>query len=210
MPREGLSHQGRPREVLEELLAAPEFAAGHYFGVCGHLGHLSEVASILRALENETRWVRLCQGLHENPSVRWDAVPATLAEVSGRAKGRSLLPVSSIEPACWSPQSTTSRPSSRRPPNTFPTPSTAKLFPRSAKVSPRPAKANANHHSESRSFIVANSVEPLPSAGEEVSDKDCDEIQHRKRQFNRGWIYHRPATLVNPCRYLVVTKPGLA
>ena len=45
-----LAHQGRPLEVLEELLAIPEFADAEYFGVSGHLGHISEFAAIQRAL----------------------------------------------------------------------------------------------------------------------------------------------------------------
>jgi activator of 2-hydroxyglutaryl-CoA dehydratase len=44
------AHLGRPVEVLGELLAAAEFAGADYFGVSGHLGHLSEVAAIQRAL----------------------------------------------------------------------------------------------------------------------------------------------------------------
>ena len=44
-----VSHQGRPLEVLKELLAAV-FADGEFFGVSGHLGHISEVAAIQRAL----------------------------------------------------------------------------------------------------------------------------------------------------------------
>jgi predicted CoA-substrate-specific enzyme activase len=43
-------HQGRPVEVLKQLLAGPEFAGAEYFGVSGHLGHISEVAAIQRAL----------------------------------------------------------------------------------------------------------------------------------------------------------------
>jgi len=34
------AHQGRPLEVLQELLARPEFAYGEYFGVCGQRGHI--------------------------------------------------------------------------------------------------------------------------------------------------------------------------
>jgi predicted CoA-substrate-specific enzyme activase len=45
-----LAHQGRPLEVVEELLAAPEFADAEYFGVSGHLGEISEFAAIQRAL----------------------------------------------------------------------------------------------------------------------------------------------------------------
>src|SRR5690348_12941801 len=44
------AHLGRPVQVLKEILAAPEFAAGAYFTVSGHLGHVSEVAAIRRAL----------------------------------------------------------------------------------------------------------------------------------------------------------------
>ncbi len=44
-------HQGRPLEVLTELLAAPELANAGFFGVSGHLGHLSEAAAIQRALK---------------------------------------------------------------------------------------------------------------------------------------------------------------
>ena len=32
-----MAHQGRPLEVLEQLLAMPEFADAEYFGVSGHL-----------------------------------------------------------------------------------------------------------------------------------------------------------------------------
>ncbi len=45
-----MAHQGRPLEVLEQLLARPEFAGAEYFGVSGHLGHISEFAAIQRAL----------------------------------------------------------------------------------------------------------------------------------------------------------------
>src|SRR5271165_2100183 len=43
-----VSHQGRPVEVLKELLL--QFGDGDYFGVSGRLGHISEVAAIQRAL----------------------------------------------------------------------------------------------------------------------------------------------------------------
>ena len=46
-----MAHQGRPLEVLEELLATPEFADAEYFGVSGHLGHISEFAAIQRVLQ---------------------------------------------------------------------------------------------------------------------------------------------------------------
>ena len=45
-----LAHQGRPLEILKEVLARPEFADAEYFGVSGQLGHISEVAAIQRAL----------------------------------------------------------------------------------------------------------------------------------------------------------------
>ncbi|MCE9563725.1 MAG: acyl-CoA dehydratase activase [Planctomycetes bacterium] len=45
-----VSHQGRPLEVLKEVLAA-EFTDGEYFAVSGQLGHLSEVVAIQRALQ---------------------------------------------------------------------------------------------------------------------------------------------------------------
>jgi len=45
-----LAHQGRPLEVLNEVLARPEFADAEYFGVSGQLGHVPEVAAIQRAL----------------------------------------------------------------------------------------------------------------------------------------------------------------
>jgi activator of 2-hydroxyglutaryl-CoA dehydratase len=45
-----VAHQGRPLQVLDELLATPEFADGEYFGVSGQLGHIPEVAAIQRAL----------------------------------------------------------------------------------------------------------------------------------------------------------------
>jgi hypothetical protein len=43
-------HLGRPLEVLKTILAGADFRAAHFFGVSGHLGHLSEVAAIQRAL----------------------------------------------------------------------------------------------------------------------------------------------------------------
>lgn len=43
-------HRGRPLEVLDELLALPEFAAAKSFGVSGRLGHIAESAAIQRAL----------------------------------------------------------------------------------------------------------------------------------------------------------------
>ncbi len=46
-----LPHQGRPLEVLKEILVGAEFANAEFFGVSGHLGHLSEVAAIQRALK---------------------------------------------------------------------------------------------------------------------------------------------------------------
>lgn len=45
------SHQGRPLEILEHMLATPEFADAEYFGVSGNLGHISEVAAIQRGLQ---------------------------------------------------------------------------------------------------------------------------------------------------------------
>ncbi|MFY9908419.1 MAG: acyl-CoA dehydratase activase, partial [Candidatus Sulfotelmatobacter sp.] len=45
-----MAHQGRPLEVLADLLATPEFADAEYFGVSGHLGHISEFSAIQRAL----------------------------------------------------------------------------------------------------------------------------------------------------------------
>src|SRR5512147_2164903 len=45
-----LAHQGRPLEILDEVLASPEFADAEYFGVSGQLGHVSEVAAVQRAL----------------------------------------------------------------------------------------------------------------------------------------------------------------
>jgi activator of 2-hydroxyglutaryl-CoA dehydratase len=44
-------HQGRPMEVLDRMLAAPEFADAEYFGVSGNIGHISEVAAIQRGLQ---------------------------------------------------------------------------------------------------------------------------------------------------------------
>jgi predicted CoA-substrate-specific enzyme activase len=45
-----MPHLGRPLEVLKEFLAGDKFAPAEFFGVSGHLGHLSEVAAIQRAL----------------------------------------------------------------------------------------------------------------------------------------------------------------
>ena len=45
-----VSHQGRPLAVLEKLLTEKEFANTDYFGMSGHLGHISEAAAIQRAL----------------------------------------------------------------------------------------------------------------------------------------------------------------
>jgi predicted CoA-substrate-specific enzyme activase len=43
-------HLGRPLEVLKTILAGAGFQTAGFFGVSGHLGHLSEVAAIQRAL----------------------------------------------------------------------------------------------------------------------------------------------------------------
>src|SRR5690349_349364 len=48
------AHQGRPFDVLKDLLATPEFADAEYFGVSGSLGHISEAAAIQRALQETT------------------------------------------------------------------------------------------------------------------------------------------------------------
>lgn len=45
-----MPHLGRPLAVLEGLLAEKDFAGADYFGVSGHLGHISEAAAIQRAL----------------------------------------------------------------------------------------------------------------------------------------------------------------
>ena len=45
-----MAHQGRPIEILEQLLATSEFADREFFGVSGQLGHISELAAIQRAL----------------------------------------------------------------------------------------------------------------------------------------------------------------
>ncbi len=45
-----VAHQGRPLEILNEILTRPEFADAEYFGVSGQLGHVSEVAAVQRAL----------------------------------------------------------------------------------------------------------------------------------------------------------------
>jgi len=45
-----VAHQGRPLEVLHEILGRPECADAEYFGVSGQLGHVPEVAAIQRAL----------------------------------------------------------------------------------------------------------------------------------------------------------------
>ena len=44
------THQGRPLEVLEEMLAGKEFSGADWFGVSGRRGHISEVSAIERAL----------------------------------------------------------------------------------------------------------------------------------------------------------------
>ena len=45
-----LPHRGRPVDVVKDALSRPEFAGADYFGVSGHLGHITEVAAIQRAL----------------------------------------------------------------------------------------------------------------------------------------------------------------
>lgn len=45
-----VAHQGRPLRILAEVLAGADFAGAGYFGVSGHLGHISEVAAIQRAV----------------------------------------------------------------------------------------------------------------------------------------------------------------
>lgn len=44
------AHQGRPLEVLDEMLAMEEFSGADWFGVSGRRGHISDVAAIERAL----------------------------------------------------------------------------------------------------------------------------------------------------------------
>ncbi len=44
------THQGRPLETLEEMLAEKELSGAEYFGVSGRRGHITEVAAIERAL----------------------------------------------------------------------------------------------------------------------------------------------------------------
>jgi predicted CoA-substrate-specific enzyme activase len=44
------AHQGRPLEALERILACGTFSDAEYFGVCGALGHITEVAAIQRAV----------------------------------------------------------------------------------------------------------------------------------------------------------------
>jgi predicted CoA-substrate-specific enzyme activase len=44
------AHQGRPIEVLDQLLDGPGFVEAEAFGVSGHLGHIPEVAAIQRGL----------------------------------------------------------------------------------------------------------------------------------------------------------------
>jgi hypothetical protein len=39
-----VAHQGRPLQVLREMLAGPELADAESFGVSGQLGHITEVA----------------------------------------------------------------------------------------------------------------------------------------------------------------------
>ena len=48
------AHEGRALEVLKEILADVDFAGAEFFGVSGHLGHISEVAAIQRALREVT------------------------------------------------------------------------------------------------------------------------------------------------------------
>lgn len=43
-------HLGRPLAVLDKLLNEKDYAGADYFGVSGHLGHISEAAAIQRAL----------------------------------------------------------------------------------------------------------------------------------------------------------------
>ena len=45
-----VSHQGRPVQALHEVLRG--FGTGEFYGVCGCLGHLSEVAATQAALEH--------------------------------------------------------------------------------------------------------------------------------------------------------------
>ncbi|HUJ09530.1 MAG TPA: hypothetical protein VL171_05840 [Verrucomicrobiae bacterium] len=42
------AHQGRPLEVLDDLLAEAEFADAECSGMCGQLGHLPEATAIHR------------------------------------------------------------------------------------------------------------------------------------------------------------------
>ena len=45
------NHQGRPLEVLGEMLSGKEFNGAEYFGVSGRRGHISDVTAIQRALD---------------------------------------------------------------------------------------------------------------------------------------------------------------
>ena len=66
-----VAHQGRPLEILNEILGRQEFNDAAYFGVSGQLGHISEVAAVQRALREV--------------GGTFDAV-ASLGEVRGRAE----------------------------------------------------------------------------------------------------------------------------
>jgi predicted CoA-substrate-specific enzyme activase len=67
-----VSHQGRPLEVLDRLLTQPEFAGAAYFGVSGHLGHVTEFAAIQRALREVH--ARMSESASDQKEKDFDAV----------------------------------------------------------------------------------------------------------------------------------------
>ena len=87
-----MAHQGRPLEVLQQLLAQPEFAGAEFFGVSGHLGHISEFAAIQRALRevreraeaSSMRWLRWAANRFWSMRLRMEGSPMSCRTTSAR------------------------------------------------------------------------------------------------------------------------------
>ncbi len=159
-------HQGRPLEVLARLLAEPGFRGATSFGVSGHLGHISEVAAIARALREvddrfdavaslggESSWESF--GLVGRIANRTGlllvtaAMPGTIADGSCDPHGRSprvlMLPKPEYRPARL-PQSDIGITIARHVSEEFvPPPRGVRLGPRSVCRAAVP-KAPVDHH----------------------------------------------------------------
>jgi hypothetical protein len=84
-----IPHRVQPLQALKELLATAPFSSAVFFGVSGHLGHLSEVAAIQRALREVDGNFDAAVSLGGNRS--WSIFSA-LAQLRSGAEARRALP----------------------------------------------------------------------------------------------------------------------